>query len=267
MVSLEVIKNGCIVSVVDIAVRSTTIFGRAADTVDVHLAHESVSRRHAALELTERNELFLEDLGSTHGTRVNKKSIAQGEKTQLNVGDVIKFGESTRLFAVVGNPDDMPEEYDSQRLQKMRAKLAKSRGNDSQKAKKNTVDGDNEGGGVSWGFAPDATDDGDVDGDGGGDDNNDNENGVLKKQQRDSTQRLAVSREAVHKKDLKLFDRLTKLNAKLVNMQTERGRIFAKENSQGGLSQGQQDQVSRLDQQIQKLQEQVEELEDTIQQR
>lgn len=93
-----------------------TVIGRAADLVDVELAHESCSRRHARIAFDSRGIPWLRDLGSTHGTIVNKKplpaaAIGKIESASTKVGsrgvvlfpgDIVQFGASTRLFCVEG---------------------------------------------------------------------------------------------------------------------------------------------------------------------
>jgi hypothetical protein len=44
------------------------------------------------------------------------------EYQRLNIGDVLKFGESTRLYIVAGPAEELPEEYDSENLRRLRLK-------------------------------------------------------------------------------------------------------------------------------------------------
>jgi hypothetical protein len=44
------------------------------------------------------------------------------EYQKLNIGDVLKFGESTRLYIVAGPAEELPEEYDSENLRRLRLK-------------------------------------------------------------------------------------------------------------------------------------------------
>lgn len=55
---------------------------------DVILAHPSVSRRHARL-LRAGNEILVEDLGSSNGTRHNGRPVSQA---RLRAGDEVAFG-------------------------------------------------------------------------------------------------------------------------------------------------------------------------------
>lgn len=50
--------------------------------------------------------MYLVDLGSTHGSFVNKDKVKPGVYQHVTVGSVIKFGESTRLYHVEG-PDEL----------------------------------------------------------------------------------------------------------------------------------------------------------------
>jgi pSer/pThr/pTyr-binding forkhead associated (FHA) protein len=65
--------------------------GRAAGAA-LRVDHTTVSRRHAALSLSEDRQQFrVEDLGAANGTRVNG---AQVKGTQdLKNGDVLELGE------------------------------------------------------------------------------------------------------------------------------------------------------------------------------
>ena len=92
----------------------------------VLLEHESASRLHAALQFRrerraataaeaaaaaaeeeeeeEEEALFLLDVGSTHGTILNKARLAPREFTRVPPGSQIRFGESSRVYVVVGGP-------------------------------------------------------------------------------------------------------------------------------------------------------------------
>ena len=101
--SLEVLKNGCIISNIDLTSKSFHVFGRLPNC-DVSLEHPSVSRYHAVIQYkTSDNSnsekgFYIYDLGSTHGTTVNKSRIEPKRYYRLRVGYVFKFGGSSRLF-------------------------------------------------------------------------------------------------------------------------------------------------------------------------
>lgn len=171
---LEVIKSGVVVEHMPLPIdpkKSCVVVGRMEPLCDLVLAHPSISRVHAALQFDAQGALFLRDLESTHGTFLNKKRLPDTNKenfVRLHIGDVLVFGESTRLYAVCGPPELLPQEYDSLNLQKFREKSEKR-----QEKKKTERKGDLQrtggGGGddgASWGFGEDAVeDDEDDDGD------------------------------------------------------------------------------------------------------
>ena len=101
--SLEVLKNGCIVTTIDLTSKPFHVFGRLPNC-DVSLEHPSVSRYHAVIQYktsdTSNSEkgFYIYDLGSTHGTIVNKSPLESRRYYRLRVGYVFKFGGSSRLF-------------------------------------------------------------------------------------------------------------------------------------------------------------------------
>lgn len=52
---------------------------------------QGVSRLHATLKLT-HGQLFIEDLGSSNGTRINNVKVFPHQETLVNHGDVITLG-------------------------------------------------------------------------------------------------------------------------------------------------------------------------------
>ncbi|KAG2468376.1 NADAP protein, partial [Polypterus senegalus] len=110
--SIEVLKNGAIVHTVPLGERNYTVIGRLP-SCDVALEHPSVSRYHAVLQgrrAADEGGLFIYDLGSTHGTFVNKKQVPPKTYVRLKVGHVLKFGGSTRLFILQGPESDAEAE-------------------------------------------------------------------------------------------------------------------------------------------------------------
>ncbi|CAH0602065.1 unnamed protein product [Chrysodeixis includens] len=108
--SLEVLKSGMIVERVELSAKPYHVFGRFANS-DVVMAHPTISRHHAVLQykaFAEEGEQpcgwYLYDLGSTHGTFLNKDRLKPSHYTRVRVGHQIKFGNSTRTYIVVG-PD------------------------------------------------------------------------------------------------------------------------------------------------------------------
>lgn len=107
--ALEILKNGAIVDTVPLTQRSYFVVGRLP-VCDVTLEHPSISRYHAVIQyrrqagdghsVGEETGFYIHDLGSTHGTVVNKNKIPPKTYIRLRVGHVVKFGGSTRLFVL-----------------------------------------------------------------------------------------------------------------------------------------------------------------------
>lgn len=105
--SLEILKNGTIVDTIPLTQRGYFVIGRLP-VCDASLEHPSISRYHAVLQyrqfpgeegvIGEETGFYAFDLGSTHGTFVNKNKIPPKTYIRLRVGHVLKFGGSTRLF-------------------------------------------------------------------------------------------------------------------------------------------------------------------------
>ncbi|KAJ8707644.1 hypothetical protein PYW07_011321 [Mythimna separata] len=108
--ALEVLKSGMIVDKVDLTNKPFYVFGRLANC-DVVMAHPTISRHHCVLQykaFAEEGEppcgWYLYDLGSTHGTFLNKEPLKTSHYTRVRVGHQIKFGNSTRTYIMLG-PD------------------------------------------------------------------------------------------------------------------------------------------------------------------
>lgn len=111
--ALEILKNGAIVDTVPLNQRGFFVVGRLP-VCDVSLEHPSISRYHAVVQyrsqagesesVGEEEGFYIHDLGSTHGTVVNKSKIPPRTYIRLRVGHVLKFGGSTRLFILQVNP-------------------------------------------------------------------------------------------------------------------------------------------------------------------
>ncbi|KAJ3224045.1 hypothetical protein HK099_000323 [Clydaea vesicula] len=82
-------------------------------------------------------EVLLFDLNSTHGTFVNKTRIEPRKYVKIKAGDMIKFGESTRLYILKGGP-----------LENFEEKVPITKTNVSKRKIKEEE--------FSWGFKPDA---------------------------------------------------------------------------------------------------------------
>ncbi|KAG8222968.1 hypothetical protein J437_LFUL000263 [Ladona fulva] len=171
--TLEVIKSGTIIDTVDISRKLFLVFGRQSNC-DVQLAHPTISRHHAVIqqcgsvktdgtenESSQEPGIYIYDLGSTHGTFVNKILIPKQKYIRLHVGHIMKFGGSTRSYVLIGPESDAEKESDksvtelkkeaeSRRIARITAESAKE------------VEDEEEDKGIDWGFGEDADEESDL---------------------------------------------------------------------------------------------------------
>lgn len=91
-------------------VEASISLGRLAENA-LQIEDASVSSQHAELTLTENGDYLLTDLGSTNGTQLNGRDLAEGEGHPLTAGDRIRFGHIETAY-VSENPAEaqaMPE--------------------------------------------------------------------------------------------------------------------------------------------------------------
>lgn len=110
--SFEIIKNGTFIETYHIR-SSYVVFGRL-DVCNIIFEHPSVSRYHAILQYCQGDSkhdkgFYLYDLGSTHGTFLNKEKVTPKIYYKLKVGYVIKFGGSSRLHIFQGPEEEEVE--------------------------------------------------------------------------------------------------------------------------------------------------------------
>lgn len=90
--------------------RDVTLVGRQEDLCDVCLDRSSISKLHCMIVRTD-GLLFIRDLGSTNGTKVNGQRVIRGA---LLPGDELSFaGEKFRVEMGPGEPDSDPPEIHS----------------------------------------------------------------------------------------------------------------------------------------------------------
>lgn len=113
---LEVLKSGMIVEKIELTNKPYYVFGRLANC-DVVMAHPTISRHHAVLQYKAfaadgepPSGWYIYDLGSTHGTFLNRERVKGNHYTRVRVGHQIKFGSSTRTFIVLGPDFDVEGE-------------------------------------------------------------------------------------------------------------------------------------------------------------
>ena len=68
---------------------------------DIVLKDEKISRRHAEIGLYGPDAYVVRDLASTNGTLLNGRRVS--EKAKLRSGDLIRVGDTTLRFSLVGN--------------------------------------------------------------------------------------------------------------------------------------------------------------------
>jgi pSer/pThr/pTyr-binding forkhead associated (FHA) protein len=86
--------------------RDVTVVGRQKDQCDVVLDRSSISKLHCLIVRTD-GLLFIRDLGSTNGTKVNGQRVVRGA---LLPGDELAF--ASEKFRVEMGPDLPPEPED-----------------------------------------------------------------------------------------------------------------------------------------------------------
>lgn len=171
--SMEVLKSGVIVSNLELRAKSFVVLGRLSGC-DVILEHPSISRYHAVLQFGNKEEngdekgWYLYDLGSTHGTFLNKQQLPPKSHIRIRAGHMFKLGVSTRMFILQGPPED--EEPESEltvtQLKELRLKreaqldgILDSDDQDQErdeKPKKEEPPSEKEG--IDWGMGEDAVD-------------------------------------------------------------------------------------------------------------
>uniref|UniRef100_A0A0A9W3A9 Kanadaptin n=1 Tax=Lygus hesperus TaxID=30085 RepID=A0A0A9W3A9_LYGHE len=172
---LEEIKSGVIAKTIPLKSKSFFTFGRL-ETCDVPMAHPTVSRYHAVLQYRQLPEgedgpgFYLYDLGSTHGTFVNKYKVKSKVYGRIKVGHMIKVGCSSRFFILQGPEDDVEEESNltftelkQKREQELRErKLKEEREKEEEEMEKLRQEKLLEEKGISWGISEDADEETDL---------------------------------------------------------------------------------------------------------
>ncbi|KAK1297773.1 hypothetical protein QJS10_CPB15g01098 [Acorus calamus] len=237
---LEVLKDGAIIEQFDLSEKGAYMFGRV-DLCDFVLEHPTISRFHAVLQFKNTGEAFLYDLGSTHGTFINKNQVKKKFYSKLHVGDVVRFGHSSRLYIFQGPSELMPPEGDLKRLRnvKIREEMQDREASLSRaRVEASLADG------ISWGMAEDAIED----------------------TAEDDVDEVTwqTYKGPLTEKQEKTRNKIIKRMEKMANMRKEIDAIRVKDISQGGLTQGQQTQIARNEQRMTQIMEELENLEETL---
>lgn len=236
---LEVLKDGAIVDQLNVHEKGAYMFGRV-DLCDFVLEHPTVSRFHAVLQFNGEGDAYVFDIGSTHGTFVNKNQVKKKVYVDLHVGDVIRFGQSSRLYIFQGPSDLMPPEADVKVIRdaKMREAM-QDREASLRRAREEAYLAD----GISWGMGEDAVE-----------------------EEEDDTEEVTwqTYKGQLTEKQEKTREKVLKRTQKIAHMKKEIDAIRAKDIAQGGLTQGQQTQIARNEQRITQILEELESLEETL---
>ncbi|XP_042025304.1 kanadaptin-like isoform X1 [Salvia splendens] len=236
---LEVLKDGAIIDRYDVHEKGAYMFGRV-DICDFVLEHPTISRFHAVLQFKSDRGVYLYDLGSTHGTFINKNQVKKRIYVDLHVGDVLRFGHSSRLYIFQGPSELMPPEADLKRLRKAKMQQeTKDMEASLLRAKIEASHAD----GISWGMGEDAEEE-------------------LEDEAEEITWQTYKGQ--LTEKQEKTRDKVIKRLEKIAHMKKEIDAIRAKDIAQGGLTQGQQTQIARNEQRTSQIMEELENLEETL---
>ena len=246
--SFEVIKDGVVQGTVDLSSRAHFILGRLPGAADIVLEHPSVSRQHAVVQHRDNGEIYLMDLGSTHGTFMNKKRLDPQAYVPLRIGSSIKLGLSSRSLCLMGSEDPPAPTAEAQPAMEVQQQRAQARAEKiSKRTGKSMVRAEDlhAAGGAGWGFSADAYE--------------------LKEAEEDDpleslsfevlTEQAKAKGFNMTARQSRLVEQLEKRVEKLDNLSSENDKISAKEIE--GLSEGQRAQMTRNEDRIKELQEQV----------
>ncbi|XP_068621884.1 kanadaptin [Battus philenor] len=174
--ALEVLKSGMIMEKIDLITKPFYVFGRLANC-DVVMAHPTISRHHCILQykaFADEGEppcgWYLFDLGSTHGTFLNRERLKEKHYSRVRVGHQIRFGNSTRTYIMLGPDFDCEGESEltvteiKQKALDMKLNRAKMIEEAKERLEKERLDEEKrrEEQGIDWGMGEDAEEETDL---------------------------------------------------------------------------------------------------------
>ncbi|XP_026402473.1 kanadaptin-like [Papaver somniferum] len=235
----EVLKDGSIIDQFDVSTKGAYMFGRV-DLCDFVLDHPTISRFHAVLQFKQSGDAYLYDLASTHGTSINKNQVKIKTYTDLHVGDVVRFGLSSRLYIFQGPSELMPPERD---LNKIRSAKIREEAQDREASLRRAKLEASLADGISWGLSEDVIEEAE-----------------------EVTEEITwqTYKGQLTERQEKTREKIIKRTEKIANMKKEIDAIRSKDISQGGLTQGQQTQIARNEQRMSQILEELESLEETL---
>lgn len=134
---IEVIKDGLVVETIPLEDKEFYLFGRHP-VCDVVMENPTVSRQHCAFQMHTEGCLFLFDMGSAHGTLINKRPAKSNQFVLLRPGDVLRLAQSTRLLVI--NSNLSPEDFDD-RFQLRKTSPSSSSSSDPEAVRMQESDG------------------------------------------------------------------------------------------------------------------------------
>jgi len=93
----------------DVGLKPSYVIGRN-DTADIVLSHASISRHHAAVAHHSDGRVYIIDLKSACGTKVDGKRIDGHRPTELRPGASVCFGEDAAQYVLSGASGKRPAE-------------------------------------------------------------------------------------------------------------------------------------------------------------
>lgn len=253
---VEEIKSGMLVTQHKLSSSPYVTFGRAADAVDIPTSHESCSRLHARIAFDEMGRAWLKDMGSSHGTKVNKKSLPpqacgkdesdqQARGVMLFHGDIIQFGASTRIYCVNG-PVQFDREIWKEEQAKKKAEAAASKAaEDARVADANSTSEHGLESAVSWGIDMDDHHAEGFEKSSSSLANLSSFRSSFKNRNGGSGMGEDIDVSLLSEKNKKKYEKLIAKKYKLSNLQKESDRIEAKEGMGDGLTAGQNAQLAK----------------------
>ncbi|CAH0519177.1 unnamed protein product [Peronospora belbahrii] len=103
---LDAFRDGRHCATYMVATQRVNLFGRDQGSCDHVLGNPSVSRKHAAVIHDNEGGIYIVDLMSRHGTYVGRKKIPPHDPYLIHDGDVIRFGQSVRVYILKGAGSD-----------------------------------------------------------------------------------------------------------------------------------------------------------------
>ncbi|XP_055375588.1 kanadaptin [Condylostylus longicornis] len=166
----EIIKCGTILEEIrNLQTRRYWVIGRLEQN-DIAMAHPTISRFHAVFQFriniqnaNENDKIdsgwYIYDLGSTHGTFLNKMRVPPKTYIRVRVGHILKFGASLRSYILQGPAydEEAESEFTVTELKEKKKHEDELKANEEQMQEEQR-----EKEGISWGMTEDADEETDL---------------------------------------------------------------------------------------------------------